>query len=126
MDSIKGYQTEGRRLQIEAEKLRKQGDDLRAAGYKIADAVVHHLKAICLTENIPCESENDYFTAAAEIARRYRRQILNKQFGLAWLLFLNSEESEVEETKTRLSGDQIKTYFKDAQIFIHSCRDRLK
>jgi hypothetical protein len=110
----------GRELQVEAEKQRKRGD-LVEAGHKIAAAAIYHLKAICEDEQIPCESESEYFTAASEIARRFRQQNINKQFGAAMLLHLNGITDSIS-----LTGDQIKTYFKDVQKLIHLVRERLR
>lgn len=113
----------GRELQIEAEKLRKKGD-LVPAGQKIAQSALCHLQAICYTEKIKCEDVADYFPAVSEIARRFRQQNINKQFGAAMLLHCNAESGGCK--KINLTGDQIKTYFKDVQKLIHLFRDRLK
>jgi hypothetical protein len=118
----------GRQLEIDAEKLRKRGD-LVPAGAKIGEAAVHFLKALCEYEKIPCQGESQYFAAAAEIARRLRQQTINKQFGLAMLLRLNAPSSGPDadsRSAVALSGDQIKTYFKDVQKLIHLIHDRLR
>ena len=127
---IKSWQLfleQGRVLEIEAEKLRKRGD-LVPAGRKIAEAAIYFLKAICLAEKVPCEKESDYFKAAAEIARRFRQQNISRQFGLAMILFLNADITSNSKNAfvMNLSGDQIKTFFKDVQKFIHLAHDRLR
>ncbi len=112
----------GRTLQIEAETLRKKGDLLQA-GMKIAQSALCHLQAMCESEQVKCDNVTDYFPAASEIARRYRQQNINKQFGAAMLLLCNGESGGCK--KINLTGDQIKTYFKDVQKLIHLFRDRI-
>jgi len=117
----------GRALQVEAEKLRKRGA-LVEAGQGIGEAAIYFLKAICATENIPCDTSGNYCAAAGEIARRLKSQNINKQFGLALLLFLNgkADSPPVVESIIQLTGDQIKTYFKEVQKFIHLVHNRLR
>lgn len=121
------FMEQGRALEIEAEKLRKRGD-LVPAGRKIAEAAIFFLKAICLAEKVPCDKESDYFKAVAEIARRFRQQNISRQFGLAIILFLNADSTSNSGNRfmMNLSGDQIKTFFKDVQKFIHLAHDRLR
>jgi hypothetical protein len=113
----------GREFQIDAERRRKRGD-LETAGLKIGLAAIDHLKAICISENIPCDNESDYFKAVGEVARRYRTQTINRHFGAAMLLYMNGISGGTDVVK--LTGDQIKTYFKDVQKLIHLIRDRLR
>jgi hypothetical protein len=118
----------GRALQVEAEKRRKRGA-LVEASQGIGEAAIYYLKAICATENIPCETNGDYCAAAGEIARRLKSQNINKQFGLAVLLFLNGKADSPPggaENVIQLTGDQIKTYFKEVQKFIHLIHNRLR
>lgn len=118
----------GRALEIEAEKLRKR-EDLIPAGGKIGEAAVYFLKAICRIEQISCASEPDYFKATAELARRLRSQQINRQFGLAILLYLNAQHAadpDKSPAMVNLSGDQIKTYFKDVQKLIHLIANYLR
>ena len=118
----------GRELQISAERQRKRGI-LVEAGQGIGEAAIYYLKAICAAENVPCEHERDYFTAAGEIARRLKTQNINKQFGLAVILYLNGKaevSADGEEGIVHLTGDQIKTYFKEVQKFIHLVHNRLR
>ena len=117
----------GRALQVEAEKLRKRGA-LVEAGQGIGEAAIYYLKAICAAENIPCDTSGNYCAAAGEIARRLKSQNINKQFGLALLLFLNgkADSPPVVESIIQLTGDQIKTYFKEVQKFIHLVHNRLR
>lgn len=122
------FLAEGRELQITAERLRKRGD-LDEAGRLIGEAAILHLKAICLSETVPCEDECEYFAAAGEIARRLRLSNVNRWFGAAVLLYLNGgpiDAASGQHDKVVLSGDQVKTYFKDVQKFIHLVRERLK
>jgi|WetSurMetagenome_2_1015567.scaffolds.fasta_scaffold791166_2 hypothetical protein len=123
----RSFLEQGRVLEIDAEKLRKKGD-LVPAGRKIAKAAICFLKAICVVEKVPCESDADYFKAAAEIARRFRQQNINRQFGLAIILYLNTESSTTSSagSMVNLSGDQIKTFFKDVQKLIHLVHARLR
>ena len=118
----------GRELQISAERQRKRGA-LVEAGQGIGEAAIYYLKAICAAENVPCEQERDYFAAAGEIARRLRSQNINKQFGLAVIFYLNGKAEVTaggEEGIVHLTGDQIKTYFKEVQKFIHLVHKRLR
>ena len=110
-----------REMQIKAEKMRKKGDDLKAAGQMIAHSAELYFIELCRKDKIAYDKSHA-FDAVTELARRYRQQNLNKQFGLAWLLRMNADRA----SSIGLSGDQIKTYFKDVQRFIHFCRDKLK
>ena len=118
----------GRELQVSAERQRKRGI-LVEAGQGIGEAAIYYLKAICAAENVPCEQERDYFTAAGEIARRLRSQNINTQFGLAVILYLNGKadvSTGSEDGIIHLTGDQIKTYFKEVQKLIHLLHQRLR
>ena len=69
MNNAQSYLDAGRKLEIDAEKLRKR-EDLVPAGRKIGEAAIFFLKAICEKESVPCGDPRS--CASVQVAGRSR------------------------------------------------------